>query len=135
MENTLSDIKGIDQAGIDKLAAAGISNIEKFIEMADTAAERNKLAKETGIDAKMLTEWLNRADLMRIKGVGKEFANLLEESGVDSCKELQNRVPANLHAKLKEVNGEKKLAHHVPNLEAIEGWVSQAKTIAASKKE
>jgi predicted flap endonuclease-1-like 5' DNA nuclease len=131
MENKLSDIKGIDDAGIKQLAAAGINSIMEFIEKANTAKERNELSKQTNIDAKTLTEWYNRADLMRVKGIGKEFANLLEECGVDTIKELQHRVPANLHAKLKETNEAQKITGRTPTLENVEDWVAQAKEIAA----
>lgn len=81
---------------------------------------------------KLLTEWVNRADLMRIKGVGTEMANLLEKCGVDSCKELRHRIAANLHTKLKAANDEKKITNHAPTLAQVEEWIRQAATFAAS---
>jgi predicted flap endonuclease-1-like 5' DNA nuclease len=78
-----------------------------------------------------LTEWVNRADLMRLKGVGTEFANLLEDCGVDSCKELQHRVAANLHAKLVSANEEKHITHHAPSLGQVEDWIKEAATLSA----
>jgi predicted flap endonuclease-1-like 5' DNA nuclease len=131
MENNLKDIKGIDESGLSKLATAAINSIPELIEKANSSAKRAALSKETGIDAQTLTEWYNRADLMRVKGIGKEFANLLEECGVDTVKELQHRVPANLQAKLKETNDARKIAHHAPNLQQVEDWVKQAKELAA----
>ena len=71
----------------------------------------------------------NRADLARVKGIGGVFANLLENAGVDTVKELAGRVPANLHAKLEKVNAEQKLSHHVPTVEQVEDWVKQAKEL------
>ena len=69
------------------------------------------------------------ADLFRIKGVGEEYAELLEASGVDTVKELRNRNAANLHAKMKEVNEEKKLVRQTPGLSSVESWVEHAKTL------
>ena len=99
---------------------------------AGTSAQRNALAGQLGTTAAQLTEWVNRADLMRLKGVGTEFANLLEDCGVDSCKELQHRVAANLHAKLVSVNEEKHITHHAPSLGQVEDWIKEAATLAAS---
>jgi hypothetical protein len=68
---------------------------------------------------------------MRINGVGSEFSDLLENSGVDSVKELATRVPANLQAKMAEVNEAKKLTRRTPNLAEVEKWVAEAKTLDA----
>ena len=77
-----------------------------------------------------MTEWINRADLMRLKGVGTEMANLLEVCGVDSYKELQHRKADNLHTKLKETNDVKKITHHAPTLAQVEEWIKEAATFA-----
>jgi predicted flap endonuclease-1-like 5' DNA nuclease len=116
----------MDSASEEKLAAAKITTTEQLLEAALIPAKRAALSKQTGVDAKTLTEWVNRADLMRLHGVSTEMSNLLEECGVDSCKELQNRIAANLAAKLKQVNDEKKITHHAPTLTQVEAWVKQA---------
>jgi len=128
----ISEIKGMDAASQAKLAEASITNSLELLEHAGTSAQRNALAKKTGLDSKMITEWVNRADLMRLHGVGTEMANLLEECGVDSCKELQHRIAANLQVKLKETNDTKKITHHAPTLAQVEGWVKQAATLVAT---
>ena len=69
------------------------------------------------------------ADLFRIKGVAEEYADLLEAAGVDTVKELRNRVPANLHAKMLEVNNEKNLVRAMPSVSSVTDWVEQAKTL------
>ncbi|MFN2146238.1 MAG: DUF4332 domain-containing protein, partial [Anaerolineales bacterium] len=65
----------------------------------------------------------------RIKGVGEEYSDLLEEAGVDTVKELRNRKPANLHAKMLEVNAQKKLVRRPPAHSMVEDWVAQAKKL------
>ena len=132
MAHKIAEIKGMDAAAQTKLAEAKITTVEQLLEQAGTAQQRNALAKQLGVTSSQLTEWVNRADLMRLKGVGTEMANLLEECGVDSCKELQHRVAANLQAKLKSVNDEKKITHHAPTLAQVEEWIREAATFAAS---
>ena len=87
------------------------------------------LEEETGISGKLILKWTNHADLMRINGVGPQFSELLEASGVDTVKELRNRVPENLHKKLEEVNVEKNLVNRVPALVEVEKMVAQAKEL------
>src|SRR5690242_21072049 len=99
--------------------------------MTDSAKEKSDLAKKLGVTNPQLTEWINRADLMRLKGVGTEMANLLEECGVDSCKELQHRKADNLYTKLKETNDAKHITHHAPTQAQVQEWITEAATVAA----
>jgi hypothetical protein len=131
MAHTIAEIKGMTATSQANLAAAQITTVEQLLEHGATAQQRTALAKQLGVSASELTEWINRADLMRLKGVGTEMANLLEECGVDSCKELQHRVAANLQAKLKATNDEKKITHHAPTLAQVEEWIREATTLAA----
>ncbi len=122
----IREIKGLDEATRGKLEEAGILTVEQLLEETNTPQRKGALGKKIGVAGPQLTELINRADLMRLKGVGTEMANLLEECGVDSCKELQHRTPANLQAKLKQTNDEKKITHHAPTLAQVEAWVKEA---------
>ena len=124
----VKDIKGIDPAAEKKLEEMGIFTTEDLLAHAKTPAERHALAKEIGADPSQLTEWINRADLVALKGVGREMANLLEEAGVDSLKELKHRKAENLYTHLKAINDEKKITHHAPSLAQVEAWISEAAT-------
>ncbi len=132
MADKISDIKGMDPALATKLTGANIKTTDDLLAQAGTAHQRNALAKSLGVDSSQLTEWVNRADLMRLNGVGKEMANLLEECGVDSSKELSHRVAANLHTKLKEANDAKHITHHAPTLAQVEAWIKEAAALSAS---
>ena len=128
----VSEIKDLSSEMVSKLNAAGITTVEQLLAQGDTPQEKSALSKKLGITTSELTEWVNRADLMRLKGVGTEFANLLENCGVDSCKELQHRKAENLYNNLKKTNDEKKIAHHAPTLAQVEAWITEAATLAAS---
>ena len=131
MAHKIAEIKGLDAVIEQKLLAANITTVEELLAATDTAAKRNALVNQLGVNASQLTDWINRADLMRLKGVGTEMANLLEECGVDSCRELQHRVAANLHTKLKETNDAQRITHHAPTLAQVEEWIREAATFAA----
>lgn len=123
------EIKGLTPELAAKLKAKGIASAEGLLKAGKTPQARKSLAEELGLDAAVLTEYLNRADLVRVKGVGGVYANLLEEAGVDTIKELATRVPANLQAKIVEVNAAKKLTAKLPTVGQVEAWVSQAKQL------
>ena len=120
------EIEGIGEVFAGKLQAANIQTVEDLLRDGGTAVGRRTIAATTGIDESKILEWVNRADLMRIKGVGSEFSDLLEAAGVDTVRELAQRNPANLHAKLIEVNAAKNLVRRLPTLPDVESWVKQA---------
>lgn len=124
-----AELKGITVDLAARLKDHGLKDSEAFLAAAKTPKARQELATKTGASAHEILQLANRADLARIKGVAGVFADLLEESGVDTVKELAQRVPANLHAKLEEVNAAKKIAGRLPRLEEVEDWVAQAKSL------
>jgi predicted flap endonuclease-1-like 5' DNA nuclease len=125
----LIDIEGVGPAFAAKLKAAGASTMEKLLVMGATPKGREELALKTGISGAQILEWVNRCDLARIKGVGSEYADLLEASGVDTVPELSKRKAENLLAKMIEVNAAKKLVRKMPVLSQVEDWVAQAKAL------
>ena len=129
MKRKIQVIEGIGDHFAAKLNKAGISSIGVLLNNGATKAGRTRIAKETGIDEGKILTWVNMADLFRIKGVGEEYSQLLEAAGVDTVKELKNRVPANLHAKMVEVNEKKKLVRQVPYPKSVEKWVEHAKKL------
>lgn len=125
----VSFIEGIGPKYGEALKDAGVETPMSLLEAGATPSGRKELAAKTEISSKLILNWVNQADLMRIKGVGSQFADLLEESGVDTVPELAQRNPANLHAKIVEVHGQKGLVHHVPGLHEVEAWVGEAKEL------
>ncbi len=98
------DIEGVGAYYASKLAEKGVRTSERLLDVAGTPKGRKELAMATGIYEKLILEWVNLADLMRIHGVGEEYSDLLEEAGVDTVKELRNRVPENLLDAIRSVN-------------------------------
>ena len=125
------DIQGIGEVYAEKLVAAGVKDTDTLLEKCAGAKGRAALAEATGISEKLILTWTNHADLFRIKGVGPQFAELLEAAGVDTVKELGHRVPANLAAKMLEVNEQKHLTRRVPVEKEVAKYVEQAKALPA----
>jgi predicted flap endonuclease-1-like 5' DNA nuclease len=125
----LLDVEGIGPVNAEKLKKAGVSTTDSLLKKGGTAAGRKDLAAMSGVSEKLILEWVNHADLFRIKGVGEEYADLLEEAGVDSVPELAQRKAENLVAKMTEVNDKKNLVNKLPALSQVEGWVAQAKKL------
>ena len=123
----LTTIEGIGENFAQTLRDAGIATTEALLDKGATTGGRAALVEATGISKALILKWVNRADLFRIKGIGEEYADLLEAAGVDTVPELAQRNPENLQAKLVEVNDEKKLVRRLPPLKSIETWVAQAK--------
>lgn len=126
---SIIDIEGIGPIYKKKLKAIGIVTTEKLLELGATPKSRKDLAEKTGIGEALILEWVNLADLFRIKGVGSEYSDLLEEAGVDTVIELSKRVPKNLYDKMVEINAAKKLVRKMPVEKQVADWVNQAKKL------
>ena len=131
MAYKVEQIEGVGEVFAQKLNAAGIKTTDQMLAKCATPKGRDELAAATGISDKLILKWANHSDLMRIKGVAGQFAELLEAAGVDTVKELKHRVPANLQAKMVEVNEAKNLVNRVPTLSEVEKMVAQAKELEA----
>lgn len=121
------DIEGIGPVSAEKLALANIKTVEALLKEGATKKGRQTIAAASGIDEGKILDWVNMADLFRIKGVAGQFAELLKAAGVDTIKELRTRNAENLHAKLVEVNDAKNLTRVVPGVEKIAEFIEQAK--------
>ena len=123
-------IEGIGPVFAEKLIAANIKTTQALLKEGCDKAGRKRIAASTGIEEKKILRWVNMADLFRIKGVAEEYSDLLEAAGVDTVKELGTRRPDNLHAKMIEVNTEKKLVRQLPTAKKVNNCVTQAKLLS-----
>ncbi len=122
-------IEGIGPVYREKLKVYGIKTVEALLKQGASPSGRDKIEKGTGIAGSLILEWVNHADLWRIKGVSEEYSDLLEEAGVDTVVELAQRVPQNLYKKMDEVNSHKKLVRRLPSEKQVANWVAQAKKL------
>ena len=125
----IEDVEGIGPVFREKLHAANIQATEDLLREGKTSAGRTRLSEAAGISTTMLLEWINHADLMQIDGVGSEYADLLEDAGVDTVAELARRNAANLTAVMKDFNTGKEAVRRTPTLESVAAWIAQAKLL------
>jgi predicted flap endonuclease-1-like 5' DNA nuclease len=125
----LTAIEGIGPAYAEKLKAAGVGSLDALLKSGATAKGRKDLAAATGLSEKLILEWVNRADLFRVKGIGEEYSDLLEQAGVDTVPELAQRNAENLYKKMAEVNESKNLVRKLPTQEQVQGWIDSAKSL------
>ena len=123
----LIEVEGIGEAYAQKLKAAGVGSVEALLKVGATPKGRQELAEKTGVSEKLILEWVNHADLFRIKGIGSEYSDLLEAAGVDTVVELAQRNADSLYQKLVSVNEAKKLVRKLPTASQVADWVRQAK--------
>jgi len=126
---SLIKIEGIGEKYATKLKMIGISTTGTLLDRGRTPRGRKEIAEKSKISKTLILEWVNLADLFRIKGVGEEYSDLLEEAGVDTVVELAQRNPANLYASVVDVNKKKKLVRKLPTEDQIKDWVKQAKKL------
>jgi predicted flap endonuclease-1-like 5' DNA nuclease len=129
MSYAVVDIKGIGPLMADKLKKEGIRTTEKLLETAASAKGRKELAAKIGVDEKTVLRWANLVDRMRIKGIGEDYATLLQEVGVDTVKELKHRNVAKLASAMREANKKNKKIRLLPSERRVQRWVDQAKQL------
>jgi predicted flap endonuclease-1-like 5' DNA nuclease len=125
----LEMVEGIGPKYARILRKAGIRSTSSLLEKGATPAGRKQISAAAGIGQALILEWVNHVDLFRVKGVGEEYADLLEEAGVDTVVELAQRVPDNLYQAVLTTNTRKKLVRRPPSLKMVKGWVAQAKKL------
>ena len=129
MSYPITDIHGIEAEAAAMLRSVGIRTTVKLLEAAKNPKGRKTLSVKTGLDEKKILRWANMADRMRIRGVGEEYATLLQAAGVDTVRELKYRNPANLAKVMAQANSKRKLVRVLPSERAVVRWVEQAKKL------
>jgi predicted flap endonuclease-1-like 5' DNA nuclease len=128
----IQDVEGIGPVFAQKLQAAGVDTTDELLARGGSKSGRANLAAASGLTETQLLEWVNHADLMRLNGVGSEYADLLEAAGVDSCAELAQRNAANLAQTFQELDAARpNWIRQIPGEATVAGWIAEAKSMAA----
>ncbi len=126
---SIDAIEGMRHAEATKLRKSRVRTTEALLKTASTRTGRKQLSAKTGIPEKEILQWVNRADLMRVKGIGSEYADLLEVAGVDTIRELRRRNPSNLLETLIVLNTRKRLVRRLPTEGMVSAWIEEAKVV------
>jgi predicted flap endonuclease-1-like 5' DNA nuclease len=126
---SIDAIEGIGHKYATKLRKAKVRTTEALLKTGATRKGRKELAESAGLNEDQVLAWVNRADLMRVRGVGEEYSDLLEAAGVDTVKELRRRNAANLLSAMVDVNARKRLVRRLPTQSMVERWIAHAKQL------
>lgn len=129
MSYAIADLQTVEPAAVARLKSVGIRTTDKLLECAKDPKGRKLLASRIGFDERCILRWANLADRMRIKGIGEDYAGLLEAAGVDTVKELKYRNPANLAKAMAAANTKRKLVRLLPSEKAVGRWIENARKL------
>ena len=124
---SISAIESMDQRDATKLRKTGVRTTNALLNTASSRTGRRRLAKEASLSESDVLSWVNCADLMRIKGIGSEYADLMTAAGVDTIRELRRRNPERLLAAMTDLNARRRVIRRLPTLGMVSGWVAAAK--------
>ncbi len=129
LDYEIEKIEGIGPIRGGILRNLGIKTVDDLLKFGATKHARTQLAREVGVSEEIFMKWINRGDLLRVQGVGRQYSELLESAGVVSVVDLSRRNPNYLHQTLKGLNRERNLVKRVPPADTIRIWVDNARIL------
>ena len=123
---SISAIRSISHRNATKLRKSGVRTTDSLLDQASTRKGRSVVSERTDIPSADLLRWAQQADLMRVGGIGSEYADLLTAVGVDTIKLLRRRNAENLMVSMIQVNTRRRLVQRLPTIEMIQGWIDTA---------
>lgn len=123
---SIAAVRAMGHRDATKLRKARVRTTDALLQQAATRSRRSELSERTGIPTADLLKWAHQADLMRINGIGSEYADLLAAAGVDTLKTLRRRNAANLMALMTQVNAKRRTVQRLPTIEMVQGWIDTA---------
>jgi predicted RecB family nuclease len=129
MTYSITSIDGIDVDTAKLLKKSGIRTSTALLEAAKDTKGRKTLSASTGIDEAALLKWANTADCMRLRGLGRDYAELMREAGVNTVRDLKHRNAKRLATAMAAANERRRLVKFAPTERAVERWIEEAKTI------
>jgi predicted flap endonuclease-1-like 5' DNA nuclease len=128
----IDQVAGIGVKDATKLRKVGIRTSKGLLEVASNRKVRTELSTTLGFDSRDVQQGVYHSDLLRVRGVGAEYAELLVAAGVDTLRDLRRRNPTALLAKIIGLNGQSKVVRRLPTEAMVESWIEAAKDLKPS---
>lgn len=127
----IEEIEGIGKGYGKKLSGVGIATTTDLLEKCPDTTSMQPVIETMNLEDWVISSWVSMADLMRVRGIGGQYAELLNFSDIHTVQALANANAAGLAAKLKQVNDKEHRVKEVPESKTIAGWIDHAKTLPA----
>ena len=126
---SIETIEAIGPEPAQRLRSAGIRSTRQLLARAGDTVGRRRLAATCHVSEKTILKWAKRADLLRVRGVGGEFSDLLDHIGVDTARELAKHRADRLYATCVDAARATEVVRRPPSAREVEGWIAHAKTL------
>ena len=135
----MPSIRAIEDIGVRhqaRLRAADLGSCKSLLEAGATKRGRRVISETVGVAESRVFEWVNKAALMRIRGISTQYSELLEAVGVDSLRKLRKSRITQLHKALIRANEHRRnpLVKRIPSQDQIKDWIRQAKRLPQAVK-
>jgi hypothetical protein len=129
MNYPVSELDTITPGVGNILKANKIRTTNRLLQHARTPKKRQTLAHKTGIPVQQILRCVTMADRLRVKGIGREHAELLEIAGVKTVQDLRYRNPTNLAEAMAAACSKRKGVRLLPSEKMITRWIENAKKL------
>jgi|GEM_PF-871638 len=120
---------GIEPEDAKKLRSLGITAPLLLLKKGATPQGRQSISTDLNIPEMQVLKWVNSIDLLRIKGLTIEDAQMLKVAGVDILVELATRDPESLLENLDASSKMTNSSYRVPSLAQVQNWITQAREL------
>jgi predicted flap endonuclease-1-like 5' DNA nuclease len=125
----IESIEGIGAGFGKRLRADGIDTTEKLLALCATDDGVAQVCKCVDLDEGTVRNWGTMADLMRIKGLGGQWAELMWRAGVKNVQDLAAQEVEPLRARFREVNEAENRVAELPGESRVTKFIEQAKIL------
>lgn len=131
-ELPVEEVEGIGDTYAERLEAEGIHTLGDM-----EAAGPRRVTEITDAPRATVDKWFAATELMRVKDVGKQFAELMVRAGVTSIAELAEQDPDDLLARLQEYQESVDVTIQGAHLgrDRVQGWVRNARKMTAGSED
>jgi len=129
VQQDVEKIEGIGSFYGKMLRNEGIATVDDLLRNGSTKRKRQRLANDVGVSYTTIDKWVCRGDLLRVKGIGRQYSELLETAGVSTVTDLSMRDPRSLWQRLKSVNRKRRIVRRIPPSRTIEIWILRANNL------
>lgn len=126
----IETIEGIGKSYGAKLRKLDISKTSHLLDKAVSVANIDDIATQLKQKNWLVRSWMSMSDLLRVRGVDGQYAELLEFSGIHSVQSLAKQTAKPLSKKMFLLNEKEHRVKTAPEAETVAEWIIYATTLS-----